>query len=235
MAEEKKRTVKLFCPSLSKLVPVVAWEDQRLDLGSIARTFGIEPATLKLNGHFISRGVDLISSSVTWKSLLSFFSARGFSTGASDSDALIVDGKLSKLRSKRGACSPVDNEIQSLKGFSDNTNAHPESTKRIKDGTPGTFGCINQISPLNGLCLKRKFGLEGTSPFPVLDLCFPVLDLCLIILLKSSGAFSDVTQRDRVFTTTRDRQLPCSFTSNEAKRMREEEMVVASPLKRLRN
>nr|GMD15649.1 uncharacterized protein LOC109173457 [Ipomoea batatas]GMD18707.1 uncharacterized protein LOC109173457 [Ipomoea batatas] len=220
MAEEKKRTVKLFCPSLSKLVPVVAWEDQRLDLGSIARTFGIEPATLKLNGHFISRGVDLISSSVTWKSLLSFFSARGFSTGASDSDALIVDGKLSKLRSKRGACSPVDNEIQSLKGFSDNTNAHPESTKRIKDGTPGTFGCINQISPLNGLCLKRKFGLEGTSP---------------VKKTRTNESNLDVTQRDRVFTTTRDRQLPCSFTSNEAKRMREEEMVVASPLKRLRN
>ncbi|VFR02031.1 unnamed protein product [Cuscuta campestris] len=100
MAEEKKRTINLFCPSLSKLVPVVAWEDERIDLGHIARTFGIEPATLKLNGHFISRGVDLIASSVTWKSLLSFFSARGFSTGASHSDALTVDGKLSKLGTK---------------------------------------------------------------------------------------------------------------------------------------
>ncbi|VFR00616.1 unnamed protein product [Cuscuta campestris] len=100
MAEEKKRTINLFCPSLSKLVPVVAWEDERIDLGHIARTFGIEPATLKLNGHFISRGVDLIASSVTWKSLLSFFSARGFSTGDSHSDALTVDGKLSKLGTK---------------------------------------------------------------------------------------------------------------------------------------
>lgn len=97
---EVKRNIKLYCPAISKLIELVAWDEQRLDLGSIARAFGLEPNTLKLNGHFISRGVDLISSSVTWKSLLSFFSSRGLSTGTTDSDALIVDGKLSKLGSK---------------------------------------------------------------------------------------------------------------------------------------
>nr|DAD23974.1 TPA_asm: hypothetical protein HUJ06_025437 [Nelumbo nucifera] len=106
---ERSRTIKLFCPSISKLLPFVALEEQRLDLGSIARTFGLDPATLKLNGHFISRGVDLIASSVTWKSLLSFFSARGLSTGANDADALIVDGKLCKVGTKR-AHNPRDGE-----------------------------------------------------------------------------------------------------------------------------
>lgn len=100
--EEKKRRIKLKCPSVSvsKIVELVAGEDQRLDLGFISRVFGLEPNSLKLNGHFISRGLDLIACSVTWRSLLSFFSTRGFSTGASDSDAIIVDGKFSKLGSK---------------------------------------------------------------------------------------------------------------------------------------
>lgn len=97
----KSRIVKLFCPSVSKKVPFVARDNQRLDLGSIALTFGLDPATLKLNGHFISRGVDLIASSVTWNALLSFFSARGLSTGKDDQDALVVDGKLIKVGTKR--------------------------------------------------------------------------------------------------------------------------------------
>eukprot|EP00268_Persea_americana_P028050 TRINITY_DN27287_c0_g1_i2.p1 TRINITY_DN27287_c0_g1~~TRINITY_DN27287_c0_g1_i2.p1 ORF type:complete len:242 (-),score=45.32 TRINITY_DN27287_c0_g1_i2:202-927(-) len=86
------RTIKLFCPALSKLVPFVALEDHGLDMGTIAQTFGLDPSTLRLNGHFLSRGANLISS-VTWNSLLSFFAARGFSTGSSDRDAVVVDGK----------------------------------------------------------------------------------------------------------------------------------------------
>lgn len=102
MAENKaRRTIKLFCPSVAKTVSLLVWEEQRLDLGSIARTFGLDPPTLKLNGHFISRGLDLIASSVTWKSLLSFFSAKGLSTGENDSSPIVVDGKLCKVGTKR--------------------------------------------------------------------------------------------------------------------------------------
>lgn len=95
------RTIKLFCPSVLKLIQFVAWDEQRLDLGSIARAFGLDQSTVKLNGHFISRGFDFVSSSVTWRSLLKFFSAKGLSTGKDDKDALIVEGKLSKVGSKR--------------------------------------------------------------------------------------------------------------------------------------
>ncbi|XP_039025007.1 uncharacterized protein LOC120158166 [Hibiscus syriacus] len=101
--KEKPRTIRLFCPSVSKLVRFVACDSQKLDLGSISRLFGLDPSTVKLNGHFISRGVDLVSSSVTWRSLLSFFSFKGLSTGI-DGDhkgALIVDGKLCKVGTKR--------------------------------------------------------------------------------------------------------------------------------------
>ncbi|CAH9093885.1 unnamed protein product [Cuscuta europaea] len=184
MAEEKKKTIKLFCPSIAKLVPVVALEDQRLDLGLIARTFGIEPATLKLNGHFVSRGIDLIASSVTWKSLISFFSTRGFSTGTSDSDALIVDGKLSKLGSKRSS-DFVDRRV-------------PQS-----------------------LCLKRKLGLDRSS--------------APLKRTRMNESNTDLTETNPVFVTKGDRHLPCSLVSDEAKRRREEDMGVASPLKKIRN
>lgn len=92
--EELPGTVKLHCPLLSKTVPFEAREEQRLDLGSIARAFGLEPWSVRLNGHFISRGIDLISSSVTWRSLLRFFSSKGLSTGKDDGEPLVVDGKL---------------------------------------------------------------------------------------------------------------------------------------------
>ncbi|KAJ1427966.1 hypothetical protein SESBI_09358 [Sesbania bispinosa] len=102
MSRNKPREIKLLCPSLSKVAQLVAWDEQKIDLGSIARAFGLDPSTLRLNGHFISRGVDLISSSVTWKSLLSFFSAKGLSTGKHNRDALVVTGKLCKVGNKRG-------------------------------------------------------------------------------------------------------------------------------------
>ena len=100
--EERKLMINLICPyvSLSKVVEFKALEDERIDLGSISRTFGLDPLTIRINGHFISRGVDFIASSVTWKSLISFFSARGFSTGISAIEPLRVDGKLCKVGTK---------------------------------------------------------------------------------------------------------------------------------------
>lgn len=93
---QKLRTIHLFCPSLSTIAPFLASDDHRIDIGSIATIFGLEPSSLKLNGHFLSRGLDLVSS-VTWKSLLSFFSAKRLPIGSADLDALVVDGKLSKI------------------------------------------------------------------------------------------------------------------------------------------
>ncbi|KAL8546551.1 hypothetical protein ACS0TY_006328 [Phlomoides rotata] len=108
--EKGKRIIKVFCPCVCKVVQIIAEEEQRLDLGSIARAFGLDPNTLKLNGYYISRGVDLVASSVTWKSLIRYLSARGLSTGATGSDPLVVDGKLSKIGSKRSHDGAVNTE-----------------------------------------------------------------------------------------------------------------------------
>lgn len=100
MSENRVRTIKLRCPSAAKTASFAAPEEQKLDLGSIARAFGVDPQTLKLNGHFIGRGSDLIASSVTWKSLLSFFSTKRLPTGEDDANPIVVDGKLCRAGTK---------------------------------------------------------------------------------------------------------------------------------------
>ncbi|KAF4367495.1 hypothetical protein G4B88_003699 [Cannabis sativa] len=112
MSEEDKGRRRimllLYCPSLSNLLQLAVCEDQRIDLGYIATAFGLDPSTLRINGHFIATGIDFISSYLTWNSLFSFFSAKRLSTGKYPaSDPLIVHGKLSRLGTKR-ALDPQD-------------------------------------------------------------------------------------------------------------------------------
>lgn len=141
-----EKIIHLLCPSLSKAIQLVAGEEQKVDLGSIARAFGLDPNTLKLNGYFVSRGADLIASSVTWKSLIGFFSARGLPTGASASAALLVHGKLSKIGSKRSH---------------DNTSemCYLRDSKRTQHEQCSVPGLVDSRQH-NGLCLKRKWRLE---------------------------------------------------------------------------
>ncbi|XP_057965847.1 uncharacterized protein LOC131156298 isoform X6 [Malania oleifera] len=162
------RIVKLLCPAASKAATLAAWDEERLDLGSIARTFGLDPATLKLNGHFVSRGADLFASSVTWNSLLSFFSRRGLSTGAHHSHPLIVDGKLCKPGCKRAHDSAdADSGIHihsiiELENFSTDGKPDPEETnllrkKKLREGNSGFEDGGNHSG------LKRKQWLEGIN------------------------------------------------------------------------
>ncbi|XP_057965842.1 uncharacterized protein LOC131156298 isoform X2 [Malania oleifera] len=171
------RIVKLLCPAASKAATLAAWDEERLDLGSIARTFGLDPATLKLNGHFVSRGADLFASSVTWNSLLSFFSRRGLSTGAHHSHPLIVDGKLCKPGCKRAHDSAdADSGIHihsiiELENFSTDGKPDPEETnllrkKKLREGNsdtclPSNLSCSSshQITP-NGLIETANLGFE---------------------------------------------------------------------------
>lgn len=155
MGDEGWRKIRLLCPSVSKIIDWVAWNDQKLDFKSIAAAFGLEPATVKLNGHFISRDNDLISSCVTWKSLLAFFSAKGLSTGKDGAGALLVDGKLSRVGTKRAHFDPqVDITVNNL-GLNRN--------KKLKDK------CSVEESLFSG-CNKRKFLSEDRPSLKKLKL-----------------------------------------------------------------
>ncbi|KAJ7950458.1 Amino acid-ligase [Quillaja saponaria] len=211
MSEKNPRAIKLLCPSLSKIIQLVAWDEQKIDLGSIAQTFGLDPLSIKINGHFISKGVDFISSSVTWKSLLSFFSAKGLSTGKDDRDALIVDGKLCKVGNKRardlqdavsGICKVTEDEyVNGIKGMQ-------LKNKKLRENKSGEIP--------QGLGLKRKQLFD---------------DVILLKKLKINEEKSDIEGKKNDPCNIARTKSPCSWN---LKRTREDQAIVAAPCKRIK-
>jgi len=84
--------VKLRRAGHEMVLDFVATEDAKLDVGTISRSFGLNPSSVKFNDVYVSRGPDFISS-VTWGNLLGYFVKKGCSTGKSEQDPIIVDGK----------------------------------------------------------------------------------------------------------------------------------------------
>lgn len=230
--EEGKRSIKLFYPSVSKIVQITEREDKRLDLGFISRAFGLEPNTLKLNGHFISRGVDFVASSVTWKSLIGFFSARGLSTGGTDSDALLVHGKPSRNAPKREH-DLVDAEngirARNQQGYVRNSKRPQlEYTKILKKDSTEIKSGPGDLSIQTAWCngpdassLKRKLWSEDDSHLKR-SRTYEVFPEVCYGLLNGNGK------------TTSNRRSPCSFFSKNTKRKRDEEKVATAPLKKIR-
>ncbi|TKY68638.1 hypothetical protein E2542_SST04895 [Spatholobus suberectus] len=216
----KEINIKLLCPSLSKVTQVVAWDDQKIDMGSISRAFGLDPSTLRLNGHFLSRGADLIASSVTWKALLSFFSSKGLSTGKDHRDALVVTGKLCKAGYKRGHDSQdFQNGIGKVVESENACNSRGIQleadnllkNKKLRESNSGGI--------LNGQSCKRKQLVEDVNLFKKLKINEDKSDICeKVDDLSGSIARS---------------QFTCSYASKNLKRIREEEATAAN-YKRIR-
>ncbi|KAF9611758.1 hypothetical protein IFM89_034941 [Coptis chinensis] len=178
-SSSRRRIVKLLCPSVSKqcVEEVVVSEDEKVDMGFISRFFGLDPgaATVKLNRHLIG------SSSLTWKSLLSFFASRGFPTGSTDNnDPIIVHGKLynsgTKRRSECLDTEKWDKQSTPQDFFSKRLNTELERAnffKKIKM-EPNDAGICNPSNGKDGDCqttrgnglglLKRKPSLEDNNP-----------------------------------------------------------------------
>ncbi|GMI66372.1 hypothetical protein like AT3G07150 [Hibiscus trionum] len=225
---DKPKTIQLFCPSVSKLVRFVAWEGQKLDIGSISRLFGLDPSTVKLNGHFISRGVDLVSSSVTWRSLLSFFSSKGLSTGT-DGDrkgALIVDGKLCKVGTKR-AHEPQDGVnlsrdsagITAKRQLKDVCSVENKKFRESSSAGPHDGGDPPVSKCNNGIGFKRKSSTGNLS---------------LLKKLKIDDTNSDLKGRGKYkVSPVSSTPFKCSYLSGNKKRGREDEVIAGVACKRI--
>ncbi|MBA0653123.1 hypothetical protein Goklo_020326 [Gossypium klotzschianum] len=220
--KEKPKTIQLFCPSVSKLIRFVAWDSQKLDIGSISRMFGLDPLTVKLNGHFISRGVDLVSSSVTWRSLLSFFSSKGLCTGTDGhKGALIVDGKLCKVGSKR-AHEPQDGVSWSRDsaGKPGINDIYLFENKKLRESslTGSHDGGDRSVSEINiGVGLKRQCSIDHAS---------------LLKKLKINDTNSDIKGNSKASNVS-STPFKCSYLSGPMKRRREDEVIVGVPCKRI--
>ncbi|KAK1306430.1 hypothetical protein QJS10_CPA10g01549 [Acorus calamus] len=186
---EPKRTISLYCPTRSNLIidfqtPKPSDEERGVNLGEVGRVFGLDPASVKLNGHFLSRGPDLVSRSVTWSSLLSYFSGRGFPDGRSVDRAVVVDGKPISQQKPLFGCAGLSNSFQCENGDCSSTNStgalmkrklaveDPCTTKKREtiecgySGPSNNFLCKNaDCSSTNiiGALMKRKLPVEDSQ------------------------------------------------------------------------
>jgi hypothetical protein len=74
-----------------------------VDLAQVGSALGLDPATVRLNGYFLSRGSGHVSLSVTWGALLAFFDARGLPTGDDPAAPVAVHGRLAPSHPITGA------------------------------------------------------------------------------------------------------------------------------------
>ncbi|RZR96943.1 hypothetical protein BHM03_00026035 [Ensete ventricosum] len=176
-----ERTSKLFVVSASggggSVIPVS--DGGGVDLGAVGCAVGLDPSSVTLNGYFISRGPDFVSS-FTWGSLVSFFTSRGLPTGGSQLDPVVVQGKPTlasgdtlfhliaehdmMLKSYKSFLMASGLQLSPFLGEGDHLafkrkatleDEHPISKKNRVDGVGDGY--------LNGddsLCIKRRLKLE---------------------------------------------------------------------------
>ncbi|CAL5195505.1 unnamed protein product [Lathyrus oleraceus] len=219
--KKRNREITLFMssPSLpaSKIVQLVTCDDKKIDFGSIAKAFGLDPSTVKLNGYFISRGIDLLSSSLTWNSLLSFFSVKGLSTGKHNHDALLVTGKV--VNNGGHELQDFQNEIiKVIETEHDASNRgnqlediNLQKNKKFRDSKPGEI--------LNVLNCKRKQLFEDVNQFKKLKI--------------NEDKFDIQDKVDELPGSFSRSQFTCSYTNKNLKRLRDYEIVAAN-YKRIR-
>uniref|UniRef100_A0A0D3EXW9 Uncharacterized protein n=1 Tax=Oryza barthii TaxID=65489 RepID=A0A0D3EXW9_9ORYZ len=137
-----------------------------VDLAMVGRALGLDPATVRLNGYFVSRGRGHVSSAVTWRALLDFFAARGLPTGDAPAAPVAVHGKPAPPpppppvsdctinvcpKRKFGLVSDCTTEICPKRKFGLVSDFTTEVCPKRKFGLASD--CTTEVCP------KRKFGL----------------------------------------------------------------------------
>ncbi|XP_058743633.1 uncharacterized protein LOC131616343 [Vicia villosa] len=241
--KKRNREITLFMssPSLpnSKIIQLATCDDKKIDFGSIGKAFGLDPSTLKLNGYFISRGIDFISSSLTWDSLLSFFSGKGLSTGKHDHDALLVTGKVGNNggHETEHAGSNRGNQLENFQnGIISNRGNQVENfqngiVKVIQTEHDGS----NRGNQLEDINLHKNKKLRESKSGEILN----------VLNCKRKQLFEDVNQFKKLkINDIQDKvdelpgsisrsQFTCSYRNKNLKRIRDVEIVAAN-YKRIR-
>ncbi|XP_042435607.1 uncharacterized protein LOC122021552 [Zingiber officinale] len=136
-------------PGGGKLAAIPVSTDGGVDLGAVGRALGLEPSSVRLNGHFVSRGPDFVSS-LTWGSLLDFFACRGLPHGASELDPVVVQGKPSIV---------PDHLCFKRKMTLEDETPHKKN-KFNQDKSSFIRGREGDLDETDSLCIKRKLKLE---------------------------------------------------------------------------
>ncbi|KAG1363439.1 hypothetical protein COCNU_11G002660 [Cocos nucifera] len=204
--------------NVGKLATLLIAGDRGVDLGAVGRALGLDPSTVRLNGHFLSRSPDLVSS-VTWRSLLSFFASRGFPSGSSDRDAVLVQGKPAATQGLQFS-DLEDGNYLSFKRKVRLENERPLKKKRVTEGN----SCMlevgdGQLSDDDSLCIKRRLKLEDNNSFKK---------------RKTAECNSDsINEQCKLETVVPKTGFSYGCINEHGKLLREEETVPTIPCKRV--
>ncbi|KAK3162844.1 hypothetical protein QOZ80_1BG0094480 [Eleusine coracana subsp. coracana] len=179
-----------------------------VDLARVGLALGLDPASVRLNGYFLSRGPGHVSSAVTWRTLLAFFAKRGLPTGADAASPVIVHGNP--------AAPPTTTPSDLTAQVSSKRKSKLEAERCAKKKSQGYRTTLSEpnYDPLSDeiiLGLKRRLRLEDAGPAKKIN--------------KQVECSSD-TQQPVKFS--------CSFLNGNGKRPLDEEMVASLSCKRVR-
>lgn len=155
-------------PASGLTLSYVAAAEGKVDLGTIAGRFLLDPNSVRFNGYFISRDAHFISS-LTWRQLLSFFESRGFSSGRHALNPVRVEGNpllqppdedTTAYRFEEAASNPE--KPQSAKRTAVQADLSP--FKRAKqEGTSGSL--VSLLTPtMPSSKLKRGWHEDASTP-----------------------------------------------------------------------
>ncbi|WOL04400.1 hypothetical protein Cni_G13121 [Canna indica] len=221
-----EKTAKLFLASASsegysgKLAVIPVSADGGVDLGAVGRALGLEPSSVRLNGYFVSRDPDLVSS-LTWGSLLSFFASRGLPVGASELNAMVVQGKPTLASGLQFSPVLVEGDHVSFKRKVTLEDEHPTKKKVVKGGNLGFEGVGDgYLGEDDNICIKRRLKLEDdcSSKKRKITDC-------------SSGSMHESLKSPTIF-----QKMGSSFAciNGHGKRLRQGDSIPAFPCKRVR-
>ncbi|RLN05280.1 uncharacterized protein C2845_PM13G17290 [Panicum miliaceum] len=132
-----------------------------VDLARVGLALGLDPASVRPNGYFLSRGPGHVCSAVTWRALLNFFAARGLPTGADAAAPVAVDGKP--------AASPAPTSDPTTLVCSKRKSGlvverRSKRTKPQENGSSLSKRSDDVLSEEIVLGLKRRLRLDDTIP-----------------------------------------------------------------------
>ncbi|CAO1942806.1 unnamed protein product [Urochloa humidicola] len=210
MGSPPPRTVHLRRSSSSSpgdTVAIAVDGSSGVDLARIGLALGLDPASVRPNGYFLSRGHGHVCSAVTWRTLLNFFAKRGLPTGADAAAPVVVDGKPAATPAPTSdpttaACSKRKSGLE--------VESRPKKSKPQENRSSVFRRRDDVLSEEIILGLKRRLRLDDTIPAKK---------------IKQVEYGSD-TQQPVKFS--------CSFVNANGNRPRDEEMIASFSCKRVR-
>ncbi|PKA54888.1 hypothetical protein AXF42_Ash000723 [Apostasia shenzhenica] len=164
----------------------------------------MEPSSVRLNGHFISRGADFVSS-LSWNSLLGFFAARGLPSGSSFSEPILVHGK------------PIPRSESSNWEVRDHLSLKRKGT--VDNGSPPKKNRTQNIDD-DFLSIKRRLNLDDDHPTKKRKITEINSDL--------------PRKPSKLFMVSSKSGFECSFAIGTGKRFREDDTACSVSCKRIK-